>query len=81
MYGITFHGGCGLTEVGYFMKSRWRPFCVPFRVRPPHTRHVRTQSHTVGYAGFVPPAIGGVRDQICKTYGLTVNCVRQVEFG
>ena len=35
---------------------------------------------TVGYASFVPPKIGVVRDEICTTQGPKVDCVRQVDF-
>ena len=36
--------------------------------------------HTVDYEGFVPFNFGGLRDQICTSYGPKVDCVRQVDF-
>jgi len=40
----------------------------------------RWWSHTVEFAGFVPPEFWGIRDQICTTWGPKVNCVRRVDF-
>ena len=36
---------------------------------------MRQQNHIVGYEGFVPPKLGGVRDQICTRSDPEVDCV------
>ena len=36
--------------------------------------------HTMGYVGFIPPKIGGVRDQMHTIYDPEVDCETRVDF-
>jgi len=47
---------------------------VPLYVYP--HGDVSPMNRSVDYVGFTPPHSRGIRDQICTTEGLNVNCER-----